>query len=68
MQMTPDMQGMPSNWSPYFAVDDCDAAADNAKSLGAQIYVKPTDIPNAGRFAVLGDPQGAQFNIIKVAM
>jgi len=68
MQMTPDMQGMPSNWAPYFAVDDCDATADQAKALGAQIYVKPTDIPNTGRFAVLGDPQGAQFNIIKVAM
>lgn len=68
MQMTSDMQGMPSSWTPYFAVDDCDATADKAKSLGAQVYVKPTDIPNVGRFAVIGDPQGAMFDIIKVAM
>lgn len=68
MQMTPDMQGMPSSWAPYFAVDDCDATADTAKSLGAQVYVNPTDIPNVGRFAVLGDPQGATFDIIKVSM
>jgi predicted enzyme related to lactoylglutathione lyase len=59
---------MPAAWSPYFMVDDCDATADKAKSLGAQIYVKPTDIPNVGRYAVLGDPQGAMFDIIKVAM
>jgi len=68
LTMTPDMQGMPPTWSPYFAVDDCDATADSAKSLGAQIYVKPTDIPNVGRFAVMADPQGAPFDIIKVAM
>jgi predicted enzyme related to lactoylglutathione lyase len=68
LQLTPDMQGMPAAWAPYFMVDDCDATADKAKSLGAQIYVKPTDLPNIGRYAVIGDPQGAMFDIIKVAM
>ncbi len=68
LQLTPDMQGMPAAWSPYFMVDDCDAIADKAKSLGAQIYVKPTDMPHVGRYAVIGDPQGAMFDIIKVSM
>jgi predicted enzyme related to lactoylglutathione lyase len=68
MQITPDMQGTPSNWAPYFAVDDCDAMVEKAKSLGAQIYVPPTDIPNVGRFAVMADPQGAMFDIIKPNM
>jgi hypothetical protein len=31
-------------------------------------YVPPTDIPNAGRFAVLADPQGASFAIIQLTM
>jgi predicted enzyme related to lactoylglutathione lyase len=68
MQITPDMQGTPSNWAPYFAVDDCNAAVEKAKSLGAQIYVPPTDIPDVGRFAVMADPQGAMFDIIKPNM
>lgn len=68
MQMTGDMQGIPSNWSPYFAVDDCDAMTDKAKSLGGQVYVPPTDIPNVGRFSVIADPQGASFNLIKMGM
>lgn len=65
MQIAPDMQGMQPNWAPYFAVDDCDTMVEKAKSLGAQIYVQPTDIPNVGRFAVMADPQGAMFDIIK---
>jgi predicted enzyme related to lactoylglutathione lyase len=67
MQMPPDMRGMPASWSPYFAVDDCDAAVAKAKSLGAQVYVSPTEIPTVGRFAVLADPQGAAFDVIKLS-
>jgi predicted enzyme related to lactoylglutathione lyase len=67
LQITKDMEGMPANWSPYFAVDDCDATVEKAKSLGAQIHVPPTDIPNTGRFSVMSDPQGAMFDIIKLS-
>jgi uncharacterized protein len=67
IQITPDMMGTPPNWSPYFSVDDCDATVTKAKSLGAQIYVPPTDIPNVGRFAVIADPQGAMFDVIKLS-
>jgi uncharacterized protein len=68
MQIRPDMQGMPTAWTPYFAVQDCDATAEKVKSLGGRVYMPPTDIPNVGRFAVLADPQGATFNIIKPTM
>src|SRR5436309_5521827 len=64
MQLTGDMQGVPAHWMPYFAVDDCDATAAKAKSLGGQNYVPPTDIPNVGRFSVIADPQGASFAVI----
>jgi predicted enzyme related to lactoylglutathione lyase len=67
MQMPPDMRGMPASWSPYFAVDDCDAMVAKAKSMGAQVYVSPTEIPTVGRFAVLADPQGAAFDVIKLS-
>ena len=66
MQIQPNMGPMPPNWGIYIAVDDCDATVQKATSLGARTYVPPTDIPNVGRFAVLSDPQGAVFNIIKL--
>lgn len=63
MQIGPDMPGMPPHWSLYFAVDDCDAVADKAVELGATELLR-NDSP-AGRFAILTDPQGGGFSIIK---
>jgi predicted enzyme related to lactoylglutathione lyase len=62
----PPMPGIPPVWTIYFNTDDTDATVDKAKSLGAAVFVEPTDIP-PGRFAVVGDPQGAMFNVIKMA-
>ena len=66
MQIQPQMGPMPPNWGIYIAVADCDGTVAKATSLGARTYVPPTDIPNVGRFAVLADPQGAVFNVIKL--
>jgi predicted enzyme related to lactoylglutathione lyase len=63
----PPMPGMPSFWGIYFAVDDTDAIVEKAKGLGAQVMAEPMDIPEVGRFAMLVDPQGAAFNVIKNA-
>jgi predicted enzyme related to lactoylglutathione lyase len=57
--------GMPPSWSVYFAVENCDAAAEKARGLGASLCVPPSDIPNVGRFAVIQDPQGAFFSIFE---
>jgi predicted enzyme related to lactoylglutathione lyase len=51
-----------SRWFCYFAVDDCDAVADQALALGGTQIVRG-DTP-AGRFAFLTDPQGGTFAII----
>jgi predicted enzyme related to lactoylglutathione lyase len=56
-------QGAPSNWMAYVAVPDTNETVAKAKELGATVYVEPTEIPNAGAFAVLGDPQGAVFAV-----
>jgi len=61
----PQYQSIPPHWMVYFAVDDCDAAAEKAKELGGELCVPPTDIPKVGRFAVVQDPQGAVFSIFK---
>jgi predicted enzyme related to lactoylglutathione lyase len=58
---------VPPHWAVYFAVDDTDATAEKAKQLGGQVQVEPMDIPDVGRFAVISDPQGAVFSVIKNA-
>lgn len=67
MPISPQMGDMPPVWTPYFMTSDVDATASKAKELGARIHMGPTDIPNVGRFAVVGDPQGGTFNIFKRA-
>jgi len=66
--LTPQMAGMPPCWLPYFVVADADAAAEKARSLGATIQVGPDDIPGIGRFAMVQDPQGAMFYVIRFVM
>ena len=65
-KITPEMGPIPPHWLVYFAVDDCDAKTEKAKELGAGTIKPPEDIPGVGRFAILHDPQGAPFAIIKL--
>jgi uncharacterized protein len=62
----PPMEGVPNHWHVYFAVDDADATAAKAAELGGSVMVPPFDTP-VGRMAVLADPQGAVFSVIKPA-
>ncbi len=57
---------VPSYWQVYFNVDDVDDTHRRALELGASDMVPPTDFPG-GRFAILVDPQGASFAIVKTA-
>jgi predicted enzyme related to lactoylglutathione lyase len=65
-QLMPEMGPIPPHWLVYFAVDDCDATVQKATELGARVLKAAQDIPGIGRFAVLSDPQGAAFAIIKL--
>lgn len=55
--------GAPPHWLPYIATTDVDATTARAVELGGAVIVPPTDIPTAGRYAVLSDPQGAVFAV-----
>jgi len=55
----------PPHWQIYFQVDDCDAATDKAKELGATVYAGPMSIEHVGRMTVLADPQGAVFSLFQ---
>jgi predicted enzyme related to lactoylglutathione lyase len=57
---------VPAHWLAYFAVTDCDATLAKARASGANVMFGPTDTP-AGRFAVLADPHGAVFGVIKLS-
>src|SRR5215467_6178232 len=57
---------VPPYWLSYFTVTDTEATVKKAQDLGAQVLVPPTTIPQ-GVFAVLTDPAGAAFAVIKPA-
>jgi uncharacterized protein len=55
----------PPHWMAYFVVENTDAATAKVHSLGGRTYMPPTDIPNAGRFSIVADPQGAAFALFQ---
>lgn len=57
----------PAHWLVYFAVEDADETAEEAKQRGGEVLAGPFDIGEVGRIAVLKDPWGAAFAVIKPA-
>ncbi len=57
--------GAQPGWLGYVGVEDVDASAAQARDAGASIWIEPRDIPGIGRFAFLGDPQGAPIYIMR---
>lgn len=68
MELQPEHGPTPPSWTIYFTVQDCDTDAERARNLGGKILVPPMDIADVGRFAVLADPAGAVFSIIKLQL
>jgi predicted enzyme related to lactoylglutathione lyase len=58
---------MPPTWVNYIQVKNCDETVAQATSLGGKACSPPADIPKTGRFAMLGDPQGAMLSVIALA-
>jgi uncharacterized protein len=46
-------------WNTYIWVDSADDAAAKAVEHGGQVMMEPFDVMDAGRMAVLADPEGA---------
>ena len=66
--MTAPPPGVPSNWFPYFVVEDVDAASETARAAGGDPFVGPMDVPNGGRFVLIMDPHGAAFGLLSGEM
>ena len=58
------VEGMPSFWYPYFAVESVDAAKEQIESGGGSVMRGPQEVPQ-GRFVVASDPQGAVFAVFE---
>jgi predicted enzyme related to lactoylglutathione lyase len=54
-----------SYWQPYFAVADCDAVVAKATEHRATVLMPGTDMDGVGRMALLKDPEGASFAVLK---
>lgn len=67
MRLTPEMQagGARPGWLFYLGVGDVDATADAIKSAGGAVHMGPWTMPGVGRMALVADPQGIPFYIMR---
>ncbi len=67
MQLTDDMKknGAKPTWLFYVGVNDVDATAKKVEAAGGTLLMQPFDIPGAGRAAMVADPQGIPFYIMR---
>jgi hypothetical protein len=52
-------------WLGYIAVDDVDASVAAIERDGGKVQMPAADIPEVGRIAMVADPQGAPFYLIR---
>ena len=56
-------QGVPPHWGLYIAVRSADASAARAAEMGGTVLAGPFDVGEAGRAAIVKDPDGAAFSL-----
>lgn len=57
--------GARPTWLGYIAVDDVDAAVASIEQHGGKALMPAFNIPDVGRIALVADPQGAPFYVMK---
>jgi len=50
-----------ATWNTYIWVESADETASKARDAGGNVVMEPFDVMEAGRMAVLTDPEGAMF-------
>jgi predicted enzyme related to lactoylglutathione lyase len=53
-----------SRWLSYISVEDVDKAVKVANKNNGTVYIKPRDLKNRGRVAIVIDPQKAIFGLV----
>jgi predicted enzyme related to lactoylglutathione lyase len=69
MRLTDDMaaNGGTPTWLFYIGVDDVDATVEKVKANGGAVHMPAWDIPGVGRIAMVADPQGIPFYVMRGA-
>lgn len=67
METPLDAPDMPPAWLGYVEVDDVSETTATAEKLGGRIVAPMHTVEGVGTFAILSDPQGAVFGVIKSA-
>ena len=69
MQLTDDMRdcGARPVWLGYIGVDDVDRTVASIGAAGGEVRMPATDIPRVGRIAMVTDPQGIPFYVMRGA-
>jgi predicted enzyme related to lactoylglutathione lyase len=57
--------GARPTWLAYIDVPDVDTSVRSIEQAGGKTFMAPFDIPNVGRVAMVADPQGAPFYVMK---
>ena len=69
LRLTDEMQshGAKPTWLFYIGVNDVDASVEKIKAAGGSVLMPAWDIPGIGRIAMVADPQGIPFYIMRGA-
>ena len=69
LTLTPDMMahGAKPTWLFYIGVDDVDATVAKVTAAGGAIHMPAHDMPGVGRLAMVADPQGIPFYVMRGA-
>ena len=66
MMQAPD--GVRPGWLGYIGVDDVDAAVAGITAAGGSLQMPARDLANVDRIAMVADPQGAPFYVMRGAI
>jgi predicted enzyme related to lactoylglutathione lyase len=70
MRLADDMlqHGARPIWLGYVGVDDVDSTVAEVQARGGQVHLPAFDIPGVGRIAMVADPQGNPFYVMRGAV
>lgn len=67
LQLSPEMTsgGARAGWLGYVMVDDVDKTVASITADGGQVHMPARDLEGVGRMAMVADPQGATFYVMR---
>ena len=67
LRLTAEMQsnGAPPTWLGYVGVDNVDQAVAAIEQAGGKAMMPAFEVPNVGRIAMVADPQGVPFYVMR---